>query len=70
MVLKKADIYLVSEMDAEYVRKMHFTPFSRTEDAVRAAFEKMGADASVLAMPYGGSTLPLQSQQYHGMEGK
>lgn len=62
MVMQKAEIYLVSEMDGDYVKRMHFTPFSRTEDAVAAAFGKLGKDASVLAMPYGGSTLPVLSE--------
>ena len=29
------------------------------QQALDAAFEKLGRDASVLAMPYGGSTLPI-----------
>lgn len=70
MVLKKADIYLVSEMDADYVRNMHFTPFAEAKDAVKAAFERLGPDSTVLAMPYGGSTLPLLAPAHHEMEGK
>lgn len=70
MVLKKADIYLVSEMDADYVRNMHFTPFAEAKDAVKAAFERLGSDSTVLAMPYGGSTLPLLVPAHHEMEGK
>lgn len=58
MVMQHADIYLVSDMDPEFVKSLFFTPFSTLEDAYAAAVEKMGAHASVLAMPYGGSTLP------------
>lgn len=33
-------------------------PFHSVQAAYDAAVEKCGADASVLVMPYGGSTLP------------
>ena len=42
MVLENADVFLVSEM----------------EEALDAAFARLGADAKVIAMPCGGSTLP------------
>lgn len=57
-VMGHADIYLVSEMEPEFVKSIFFTPFASLEEAYRAASEKMGADASVIVMPYGGSTLP------------
>ena len=59
MVLEDADVYLVSEMDADLVRKAFLTPFATAQEALDAAFEKMGKDASVLVMPFGGSTLPV-----------
>ena len=34
------------------------TPFASVEEAYAAAREKCGENATVLAMPYGGSTLP------------
>lgn len=58
MVLENADIYLVSKMDAELVRKSFLTPFDTVQQAYDAAVEKLGAGASVIVMPYGGSTLP------------
>jgi len=58
MVLENADIYLVSEMDPELVRKSFLTPFDSVQQAYNAAVQKLGADASVIVMPYGGSTLP------------
>lgn len=58
MVLEDADIYLVSEMDPDFVRKIHLKPFATAQEALYAAFKKLGPDATVLAMPYGGSTLP------------
>ena len=58
LVLEYADIYLVSDMEDDFVKKLFFTPFKTVQAAFDAAFEKKGADASVLVMPYGGSTLP------------
>ena len=58
MVLEDADIYLVSELPDSFVRDIFLTPYGSAQEAFDAAFEKMGKDARVLAMPYGGSTLP------------
>lgn len=58
MVLANADVYLVSEMPDELTRKCFLTPFASAQAALDAAFAKLGAEAKVLAMPYGGSTLP------------
>lgn len=58
MVLENADVYLVSEMPEELTKKCFLTPFSSAQQALDAAFAKLGQDATVLAMPYGGSTLP------------
>ncbi len=58
LVLENADIYLVSEMDDDFVRSIFFTPCASAQSALDTAFEKLGPDATVLVMPYGGSTLP------------
>ncbi len=58
MTLEKADIYLVSELDPDFVRSIFLTPQPTVQEALDRAFEKMGPEATVLAMPYGGSTLP------------
>lgn len=58
MTLEKADIYLVSDMADEFVRSIFLIPQPSVQAALDAAFEKLGPDATVLAMPYGGSTLP------------
>ena len=58
MVLENADIYLVSKMDPELVRKSFLTPYDSVQEAYDAATRRLGADASVIVMPYGGSTLP------------
>lgn len=58
LVLEKADVYLVSEMDEAFVRSIFLKPFRTVNDALSSAFEKLGKEASVLIMPYAGSTLP------------
>lgn len=58
MTLQKADIYLVSEMEPEFVKSLFLTPMADVQTALNCALEKLGKDATVLAMPYGGSTLP------------
>ena len=58
MTLKKAEVWLVSDMDDDFVRSIFLTPMPSVQAALDAAFEKLGADSSVLVMPHGGSTLP------------
>jgi nickel-dependent lactate racemase len=58
MVQMKADVYLVSGMDDDFVKSMFFTPFKSVQDALDSALGKLGKDAGVILMPYGGSTLP------------
>jgi nickel-dependent lactate racemase len=58
MVLERADIYLVSELEDETARKCFLHPFHSAQEALDTAFKKLGPGATVLAMPYGGSTLP------------
>lgn len=58
MVLERAEVDLVSELDDDFVRSIFLTPYKTAQAALDAAFAKLGPDAKVLAMPYGGSTLP------------
>ena len=58
MVRERAEIYLVSEMDAALVERLFMRPFDTLEQAYTAAGSRLGKDASVIVMPYGGSTLP------------
>ncbi|NCB30835.1 MAG: nickel-dependent lactate racemase, partial [Clostridia bacterium] len=58
MVLQKADIYLVSLMDPALVESIFLKPYSTAQEALKSAEQKLGKDATVLVMPYGGSTLP------------
>lgn len=58
MVLEKASIDLISEMDDDFVRRIFLEPKPSAQAALDAAFRKYGPAATVLAMPHGGSTLP------------
>ncbi|MBO1720449.1 nickel-dependent lactate racemase [Extibacter sp. GGCC_0201] len=58
MMLENADVFLVSELPDDLVRKIFLEPKTSAQEALNCAFERLGKDAKVLAMPYGGSTLP------------
>ena len=58
ITLQKAKIFLVSEMEDDFVRSIFLTPVHTAQEALDRAFRELGSDASVLAMPHGGSTLP------------
>ena len=62
MVLENAEVDLVSELDDDFVRSIFLEPYSSAQAALDHAFAKLGPDAKVLAMPYGGSTLPTVVQ--------
>lgn len=59
MVLKTARIFLVSQMPEDFVKSIHLEPFSSVQKAYDKAVSILGEEASVLIMPYGGSTLPV-----------
>ena len=63
MVLEKADIYLVSHMEPDFVKSLFMEPFDSVQAAFDAALKKQGEKATVIAMPYGGSTLPVVSNK-------
>lgn len=58
ITLRKARIFLVSELEDKFVRSIFLTPQPSAQRALDEAFALLGPDASVLAMPFGGSTLP------------
>jgi len=59
MVLEESRIDLVSEMDPALVRSIFLNPQPTAETAFREALARHGENATVIAMPYGGSTLPV-----------
>lgn len=59
MVLERANVYLVSELAPKLVKDIFLEPFQSVQEAFDVAILKLGKQASVLAMPFGGSTLPV-----------
>ena len=59
LVLEQTDIYLVSEMEPDFVRSIFLQPYATVQDALDAALAQLGLDATVLVMPVAGSTLPV-----------
>ena len=59
MVLQNASIDLISEMDDEFVRSIFLNPQPDAQTAFDQAMAKYGENATVLAMPFGGATLPM-----------
>ena len=58
LVLEQADIYLVSDLEPEFVKTLFMKPYNTVQSAFEAAVRKQGADSRVIVMPYGGSTFP------------
>lgn len=59
LLLQRARVMLVSELDPDFVRSIFLEPHASAEEALAAARASLGEDASVIIMPYGGSTLPV-----------
>ena len=58
MVLEKAKVFLVSDLDADFVKKVFLEPFSTIQSAYDAAKVELGEEAKVIVIPHGGSILP------------
>lgn len=65
-VTKKADIYLVSSLPEEMVKKLYMHPFSDLETAYAAALAAKGGEARVYCMTVGGTTLPAPIREESG----
>ena len=63
MILEYVEIDLVSEMDDEFVKSIFLVPMHSAQEAFDKAMNKYGKDASVLAMPFGGATLPIVKEE-------
>lgn len=62
-IRKKADIFLVSDMDEKVVEKTFLRPFESLQEAFDTCIQKYGTEAKLIVMPYGGSTLPRLKKQ-------
>ena len=65
MVLKRAGIFLVSDLEDDFVRSLFMEPFHSVEEALAAAYARLGSAAGVIVMPHGGSTLPVLASSAH-----
>lgn len=63
MVLEKARVFLVSNMEPDFVRGIFLEPYADMESALKEAFAAMGEDAQVIVMPVAGSTLPKLAEE-------
>ena len=59
MVMKRAKIYLYTELQQDFVEKLHFNYVADLQKTINDLLKQYGGNASVLLMPYGGSTLPV-----------
>lgn len=58
MVLEKADVMLYSDLEPDFVKSIHLKPCQDLQAELDAQLARYGENASVIVMPYGGSTLP------------
>ena len=57
-----AQFIVTPGMDPDLVRKCFLESYTSAQQALDDAFAVLGPNATVLAMPYGGSTLPIVEQ--------
>ena len=57
--LERGEVVLVSSMDDEDVKQAFMRPSASVAEALDYALTKHGKDASIIVIPYGGSTLPV-----------
>ncbi len=58
MILQKAKVYMVTDLEDELVRKINFEPFNTVQEAIEAALKELGKESQIMIMPAAGSTLP------------
>ncbi len=58
LILKNAEIYLVSDMDPSFVENIFMKPFKEPQQALDEALGKKGDNSIIHIMPFGGSILP------------
>lgn len=57
MILRKAEIFSVLELENDFVKEIFMTPYSKAGAAVDEASNKLCKDVKVIIMTYGGPTL-------------
>ncbi|MBC8587230.1 nickel-dependent lactate racemase [Paratissierella segnis] len=63
LTLEKAKIFLVSELEAEFIKTIFMKPFNNIQDALEQALIEKGLNAKIILMPIGGSTLPVYDKE-------
>lgn len=58
MALRKASIFLVSDLEPLLAKRFFVESFDSLEAAVGEAFRRLGGNSTALVIPYGSSTLP------------
>lgn len=59
MLLERTRIMLISELEPDFVRGIFLEPHASIDAALTDARHSLGDDASIIIMPFGGSTLPI-----------
>lgn len=59
LALRKARVFLVSDMPDGMVRAAFMEPFASVQEAFDQALSELGSGATVISMPHAGSTLPV-----------
>ncbi|HPB39930.1 MAG TPA: hypothetical protein PLD39_03590, partial [Flexilinea sp.] len=59
MVMQKATVILYSELNPDLVRKIKLESTQNPQETLERLINQYGQNASIIAMPYGGATLPI-----------
>lgn len=59
MVMQKATVILYSELNPDLVRKIKLESTQNPQETLNLLINQYGQNASIIAMPYGGATLPI-----------
>jgi nickel-dependent lactate racemase len=59
MVLQNSKVFLVSELEPEFVKNIFLEPYSDVQTALDSAYEALGENSKVILVPHGGSILPV-----------
>lgn len=62
LLRRRADIFLISDLDPEMVKTLGFHPYPTLQSALDAAIRRFVCPPDLLVMPHGGSTLPILPQ--------
>jgi nickel-dependent lactate racemase len=64
-LLLHAEIWTVTPIDKEIIKKIFMKPFENLQNALQEALKKKGPDAKIYIMPDASLTVPLYNYHYH-----